>query len=209
MFQCLCGVLVACSVDYVRAFVGFFDAALVFALSSCTLFQLGDVLAASAQLASAATLALMMDNAIAVRLPLRIALIIARTLTTAAAMGRQRIPVVELLVVQVLECLVRKLIRLFDNTLIRVERHVVTVVKGKPLTVLINDLRVLPLRGFRRHNCCPFTIAKDALGRLQVGRLVVVDNAAESLLVTVFGVALRRLLIILFNLAVVEFFSFC
>jgi hypothetical protein len=49
----------------------------------------------------------MMDNAIAVRLPLRIALIIARTLTSAAAMGGQRIPVVELLVVQVLECLVR------------------------------------------------------------------------------------------------------
>jgi len=71
------------------------------------LFKLGNVLAASTQLASAAALALMMDNAIAVRLPLRIALIIARTLTSAAAMGGQRIPVVELLVVQVLECLVR------------------------------------------------------------------------------------------------------
>jgi len=71
------------------------------------LFQLGNVLASSTQLASAAALALMMDNAIAVRLPLRIALIIARTLTSAAAMGGQRIPVVELLVVQVLECLVR------------------------------------------------------------------------------------------------------
>lgn len=202
--------MVACSIDYVRAFVGFFDAALVLTLSSCTLFQLGDVFAASAQLASAAALTLMVDNAIAVRLPLRIALIIARTLTTTAAMGGQRIPVVKLLVVKVLECLVRKLIRLFDNTMIRVGRHVVAaVVKGKPLTVLINDLRVLPLRGFRRHNCCPFTIAEDALGRLQVGRLVVVENAAESLLVSVFSVALRRLLIILIHLAVVEFFSFC
>jgi len=67
---------------------------------------------------------------------------------------------------------------------------------------------VLPLRGFRRHNCCTLTIAEDALGCLQIRRFVVVENAAECLLVSVFRIALRRLLIILVHLAAVELFSF-